>query len=56
MKLLVLAAVVAGGLAFAPQASAYCDPDYRPLCTNDCQLRPPDPKDPLEYLTRVCPR
>lgn len=39
----------------ATPASAYCDPKYRPLCTNDCQTRPPDPKDPLEVLTRLCP-
>ena len=55
-KLLLVAALVAApvaGLATAP-ASAYCDPKYYPLCLNDCQLQPPDPRDPLEYLTRVC--
>ncbi len=43
------AALAAGG------ASASCDPSYRPLCADDCTTRPPDLRDPLEYLTRVCP-
>ena len=48
-----LAAVA--GAAGATTAAAYCDRKYEPLCANDCTMRPPDPKDPLEYFTRVCP-
>ena len=57
MRKLLLAALVAAplaGLVPAP-ASAYCDPKYRPLCTNDCWMRPPDVKNPTEFLTRICP-
>jgi len=54
-RLLVTALVAAPLVALAPGASAYCDPDYRPLCTNDCRMRPPDPANPTEILTRVCP-
>ena len=52
----VLLAIPAVGFA-APAASAYCDPKYYPLCTNDCQQQPPnwDPKDPVRSLVRMCP-
>ena len=58
-RLLAAAALVAlpfAGVA-ATEAAAYCDPKYRPLCTNDCQMRPPtiDPKDPLADVFRTCP-
>lgn len=49
----LLAAV--GGSVGATSASAYCDPKYRPLCTNDCQMQLPDPKDPFGTIFRVCP-
>ena len=57
-KLLLVALLAAAPVAAltATPASAYCDPKYDPLCLNDCQVRPPDVKDPLEYLTRACPR
>lgn len=57
-KLLVAAALAAAPIAAltATPASAYCDPKYEPLCLNDCQLRPPNVRDPLEYIRRVCPR
>ncbi len=45
----VVAAVV-GGVAAGP-ASAYCDPKYKPLCLNDCQLTI-DPANPI----KACPR
>ena len=58
MRKAVIAALLAAGplaaLTPAP-AAAYCDPKYYPLCTNDCRMRPPNPKDPLEYFRRVCP-
>lgn len=52
----VLLAIPAVG-ALAPAASAYCDPKYYPLCTNDCQMepRPIDPRDPFGSLIRMCP-
>ena len=53
MRRLVIVAVIAaaaGGVAVSP-ASAYCDPDYRPLCLNDCMLTI-DPQEPI----RACPR
>ena len=53
--LVTLAVAVPLVVVVAPSASADCDPKYRPLCTNDCRLRPPDPTDPLEYFTRICP-
>jgi hypothetical protein len=53
----VLAVPVIGALA--PSASAYCDPKYYPLCTNDCQQAPTDVKqllhDPFGTLIRACP-
>ncbi|HVF04495.1 MAG TPA: hypothetical protein VNA20_06635 [Frankiaceae bacterium] len=54
---LVTAALAAAPLAalVATPALAECEPRYRPLCTNECQTRPPDVKDPLEYFGRVCP-
>lgn len=59
MRRLLVAAVVTAvplaGLLAAP-ASAVCDPDYEPLCLNDCMTRPPDANNPLEYIRRVCPR
>ena len=53
-KLLMLALVAAPLAALAPSASAYCDPDYRPACLNDCHI--PNLRDPLEYIGRGCPR
>lgn len=54
--LLVAALVIAAaGSLGSGTASAYCDPDYRPLCLNDCRTRLPDPSNPAEILTRVCP-
>ena len=50
-----LAAVPLTGLLAAP-ANAVCDPDYEPLCLNECMTRPPDATNPLEYIKRVCPR
>lgn len=50
----VLVAAPLSGLFTAP-AVAYCDPKYAPLCTNDCKMRPPNVKDPMEYLRRMCP-
>ncbi len=50
----VVLAIPAVG-ALAPAASAYCDPKYYPLCTNDCQMEPIDPRDPWGSLFRVCP-
>lgn len=50
----VLAAAVTG--LGAGSADAYCDPKYRPLCTNDCQMEPPDLKDPVgDLVGRACP-
>lgn len=58
-KTLAAAALLALPFAALPatDAAAYCDPKYRPLCTNDCQMRPPtiDPKDPLADIVRACP-
>ena len=58
-KFLATAALLAvpfAGVA-ATDAAAYCDPKYWPVCTNDCQSRPPtiDPKDPLGDIVRMCP-
>lgn len=52
-RFLLVAAVVAAsvGTLGAGPASAYCDPDYRPLCLNDCMLTI-DPHDPI----KACPR
>ena len=57
-KLLLVALLAAAPVAAltATSASAYCDPKYYPACLNDCYVQPPDVKDPLEYLRRVCPR
>ena len=58
MRRLVVAAAVAAavtGSLGAGTASAYCDPDYRPACLNDCQV--PDLRDPLsEYHPLACPK
>ncbi|HWL36949.1 MAG TPA: hypothetical protein VNQ77_12215 [Frankiaceae bacterium] len=58
-KILAGAALLAVPFAgvVATDAAAYCDPKYKPLCTNDCQMRPPtiDPKDPLGDIVRACP-
>lgn len=54
--LLVVALCAAAVGAGAGSASAYCDPKYRPLCTNDCQMAPPDLKDPVgDLFGRACP-
>jgi len=59
MSRILLVAAMAAPLvvSLAPSASAYCDPKYYPLCTNDCWMepRPIDPRDPLGSLIRVCP-
>lgn len=59
MRRLVLVALVAASLGSlgSGTASAYCDPKYFPLCTNDCAMEPPDwdPKDPIRSLFRMCP-
>ena len=50
----VLVAASLGGLGTGT-ASAYCDPKYYPLCTNDCWMDPPDPRDPIGSLVKACP-
>lgn len=45
-----LATATVGTLAVGP-ASANCEPQYRPLCLNDCMLTI-DPHDPI----KACPR
>lgn len=57
MRRLVVGAVLAaalGGLG-SGTASAYCDPKYWPLCTNDCAMEPPDVSKPPQSLFRTCP-
>lgn len=59
MRRLLVGALLAaslGGLG-AGSASAYCDPKYWPLCTNDCEMDPPDwdPRDPVRSLVKACP-
>ena len=59
MRRLLLGAVVVaalGGLG-AGTASAYCDPQYYPLCMSDCPIGEPDPRRPtdLSWLIRLCP-
>lgn len=57
MRRLVLGAVLVaalGGLGNGT-ASAYCDPKYYPLCTNDCWRQPPDLHDLPGSLIRACP-
>lgn len=49
------AAAVTGSLG-AGSASAYCDEKYEPLCLNDCVVSLPEPRDPLAWVFRVCPR
>lgn len=57
MRLLVAALVAASvGTLGAGTASAVCDPDYRPLCLSPCLTDPIDPRDPTEFIGRVCPR
>lgn len=52
-------ALCAAALAVAAQpASAYCDPDYRPLCANDCGRWDPETgvKGLIESLKpQMCP-
>ena len=57
MRHLVIAAVVAASLGSlgSGTASAYCDPKYWPLCTNDCKMQPPDLSNPPSSLFRACP-
>lgn len=45
----VVAAVV-GGIAAAP-SMANCEPEYKPLCLNDCMLTI-DPQNPI----KACPK
>ena len=56
LVLLTLVAAAVGGIGAGP-AVAVCDPDYRPLCLNDCRTGTPDIKNPtdLGWLIRVCP-
>ena len=59
-RLLLVGALIAaslGGLG-AGNASAVCDPDYRPLCASDCPgPLLPDPRDPTNtsWLIRMGP-
>ncbi len=57
MRRLLVAALVAAsvGTLGAGTASAYCDPKYWPLCTNDCETRPPDLRNLPGSLIRACP-
>lgn len=57
MRRLVLGAVLVAALGSLGNgtASAYCDPKYYPLCTNDCAMQPPDLSNPPQSLFRVCP-
>ncbi|HWL36950.1 MAG TPA: hypothetical protein VNQ77_12220 [Frankiaceae bacterium] len=56
MRKLLLAALVAVPLAaLAPNASAVCDPDFRPICVSECLTQVPDVRDPLGHL-QACPR
>lgn len=50
LMIVALVAAAVGGVG-AGTASAYCDPKYRPLCLNDCQLEV-DPQEPI----KACPR
>lgn len=56
-RLLAVAVAAASlGTLGAGTASAVCDPDFRPLCLSPCLTDPIDPRDPTEFLGRVCPR
>lgn len=55
-RTLLVAAFVAAGLGSlgAGPASASCEPQYHPLCLNDCMDGLPDPNNPPNVFR--CPR